>query len=466
MYLGRAVVLYGVSIVAQFLLTVYLTASEFGVFGLVQAAVNVLVYFSDIGLGAALIQKKSKLTSTDLSTTFFTQLALLSAVIGVAIIAAPWVQSHYLLSTEAMWLYVALLFSLATTAFRTIPSILLERQLKFTHLVIPQILETLVFYVVAVTLASRGMGVTSYTYAVFLRAIVGAGVLFALQPFVPRFEYSKKALKKLVRFGGLFQLNSLLALVKDDLLFLFVGSRISTAQIGYLRWGMQWARTPFQFFSESMLKVLFPAFSRLQTTPESLKKAVKKTSFFTALSVFPAMVGLFAIAPFLVAYIPRYDKWQPALIVLTLFSLNYLIASISTIFTVTLNSLGKVGVTLQFMLLWIGLSWAVTLVALPSMGYVAYPLAIAVTAASSLLTGVVAFRILRVNVIGDLIPGIFGTIVMYLFIQFVAGRFITSLSAAMMVIIASVVVYVAAVMLVFGRKVVSELQSVRNYAKT
>jgi len=49
-----------VSFVTNFLLTIFLSPSIFGVFFVVSAAINFLGYFSDIGLAAALIQKKDE----------------------------------------------------------------------------------------------------------------------------------------------------------------------------------------------------------------------------------------------------------------------------------------------------------------------------------------------------------------------------------------------------------------------
>ena len=70
---GRTFLLSVISLVATGLLTVYLEPSEFGVFWIVSAVVNFLAYFSDIGLAAALIQKKESVTSVDLKTTFTIQ---------------------------------------------------------------------------------------------------------------------------------------------------------------------------------------------------------------------------------------------------------------------------------------------------------------------------------------------------------------------------------------------------------
>ena len=57
---GRTFLLSILSLVATGFLTVFLDPSEFGLFWIVSAIVNFLAYFSDIGLAAALIQKKEK----------------------------------------------------------------------------------------------------------------------------------------------------------------------------------------------------------------------------------------------------------------------------------------------------------------------------------------------------------------------------------------------------------------------
>jgi len=44
--------------VVTFLLTVYLSPADYGLFFLVSTVITFLTYFSDIGLAAALIQKK------------------------------------------------------------------------------------------------------------------------------------------------------------------------------------------------------------------------------------------------------------------------------------------------------------------------------------------------------------------------------------------------------------------------
>src|SRR5688572_22884147 len=70
---GRTFFLTLISTIAYGFLTVFLAPSDLGVFIIVSAVVNFLSYFSDIGLGAALIQKHQKPSDDDIKTTFTIQ---------------------------------------------------------------------------------------------------------------------------------------------------------------------------------------------------------------------------------------------------------------------------------------------------------------------------------------------------------------------------------------------------------
>ena len=92
---GRTFLLSIITLVATGLLTVFLSPEEFGVFWAVSAVVNFLAYFSDIGLAAALIQKKEKLHRKDLVTTFTIQQALVFTLIFLLLILTPVIRRYY-----------------------------------------------------------------------------------------------------------------------------------------------------------------------------------------------------------------------------------------------------------------------------------------------------------------------------------------------------------------------------------
>jgi len=122
-----------------------LSQDVFGVFGIISFVVfTFLAFFSDIGFGAALIQKKEELTQDDLRTTFTIQQSLVTLLLLIAWITSPYIANFYHLGMQGIWLIRVLSLSLFITSFKTIPSIILERSLRFERLVVPEIIETLV----------------------------------------------------------------------------------------------------------------------------------------------------------------------------------------------------------------------------------------------------------------------------------------------------------------------------------
>jgi O-antigen/teichoic acid export membrane protein len=366
---SRTFFLQIINFLSMFLLTIFLAPEVFGIFFVVTAVVNFLNYFSDIGLAAALIQKKEKLTDTDLKTTFTIQQALVIFLVILAFLSSTQVARFYNLSSAGLWLFRALVISFFLSSLKTIPSVLLERKLDFNRLVIPQIGETILFNLVAVFLAWKGIGIASFTWAVLARGVSGLILIYLISPWMPGFSLNRASAKKLLSFGIPFQANSLLALVKDDLLTVFLGKVLPFAQVGFIGWAQKWANMPLRFIMDSVIKVTFPAYSRLQDNLAALRSGIEKALFTVCFLTFPALVGLALLASSLVEFLPRYLKWQPALLALYFFCLQAAFACVSTILTNNLNSTGRIKITLKLMVIWTVFTWMLTPIFIHFWGY-------------------------------------------------------------------------------------------------
>ncbi|MDO8573418.1 MAG: oligosaccharide flippase family protein [Candidatus Daviesbacteria bacterium] len=354
---GRMILMQGVSFFAMAFLTVFLAPSEFGVFYVVAAVKNLLSYFSDIGFAPALIQKKEKLTNIELKTIFTAQQVLILLVIILGFILTPLIQKIYHLNLQAVYLLWAFLLSLFFSSLKTIPSVLMERKLEFNKYVIPQVAENIVFNLTAVFLAWKGFGVTSYTIAVILSGLLGLALTYIVKPWWPGIAFSVTAFKSVLKFGIPYQANTLLAMIKDDGMILFLGSFIGTSGVGLLGWAQKWAYAPLRFFMDQVIKVTFPAFSRLQDNRKDLSDLVTKSIFFICLLVFPSLVILTFVVPSLVYIIPKYAKWSPAIFALSVLTITSGLAAITTPLTNTLNAIGRITLTFKLMIMWTVLTW-------------------------------------------------------------------------------------------------------------
>lgn len=395
----RSFLLQIISAVATFILAYYLDSSIFGVFAVVNAVIGFLAYFSDVGLAAALIQKKEALTDKDLSTTFTIQQILVGIILTIGFLGTPLIQDLYHLDQQSTWLYWSLLVSFIFSSLKTIPSILLERKLEFQKLVIPQIIETLVFNIVTVFLAWKGYGITSFTWGILLRGVTGFLCMYAIAPWRFRFGISKSVASTLFRFGIPFQSNSLLALVKDDLLFLVLGRVLTLEQIGFIFLGKRLSELPLRTVMDNVMRVTFPAFSRLQHDSKLLVKALEKTTFGIALIVFPLYVSMiFFIQPFM-ELVPRYQKWEGALLSFYFLCVTSIAASLSTPLTNALNAIGKIKITLGLMVMWIVLTWMLVLTFIQFIGYHGFAMALMVISWTLIVVVVIVKRYIPIQFI-------------------------------------------------------------------
>lgn len=398
---GRMFLLQLISFAGFFFLTVFLGREEIGLFFAISELVAILGYFSDIGLAAALIQKKEKPKLVDIRSTFTIQQGLVLTLVILIFILTPWLRSFYKISQPGIWLLWALTAGFFLASLKTIPSVLLERKLRFDLLVVIEVAEVLLFYGIAVVLAWQGFGVISYAWAVLIRGIAGVILIYVLSPWKIGFAFEKDSLRHLLRFGFPYQANTFLAVVKDRLMNVFLWKIIGAEGVGILGWAQKWAQMPLRFIMDGVLKVTFPAYSRMQEDKKELKLAIEKTLSFVSLLVFPALTGLAILARPLVDLIPKYQKWEVALLALYLYTINSFWGAVTTPLTNALAAVGKIKIVFKLMVMWTTLTWVFFPVFAIKFGYNGVALGSALVGISSIVAIWAAKRAIDFNFFGS-----------------------------------------------------------------
>lgn len=455
---GRTFLLQIISLVAQLLLFAYLGSFEFGVFAIVSAIINFLTYFSDIGLAAALIQKKDKPSDIDLKTTFTVQQFLIFVLIGVVLLLTPYFVAKYSLDVSGKYLLYALLFSLFLSSLKSIPSVLLERKLEFVKLVFPQILETVFYNVVLVVLAMKGFGLTSFSIAVVVRGLIGLCVIYYLQPWKIGFAFSKETLKDLFKFGVPYQVNTFLATLKDDGLTIVLGGILGPVGVGVLSFAQKIARLPLTFFMDTVTRVTFPAFSRLQNEREHLERSVTRSIFFICFLVFPSLVGIIILSPLLIKVVPRYNHWEPALIPIIFVSINFAFAAATTQLTNLLNAIGKIKITFYLMIMWTVLTWLFIPFLSIKFGVVGTSVGYSLVGASSIVAMIIAKKYVNFSITDSIIKPLIGSVVMGV-VLIVARKFLdVSINSMIILGVVGAVVYFSSMLGMTGLSLVEDIK--------
>ncbi len=453
---GRTFVLNVIAFIAQGFLWAYLSPNEFGVFWIVSAIVNFLAYFSDIGLAAALIQKKEKPTRLDLETTFTVQQILVITLLVALFFIAPSLERIQSLSGEGRMLMYALGISFFLSSLKSIPSVLLERKLEFNKFIIPQVIENLVYNIIVVVLAINGFGISSFTYAVLARGVVGLVAIYILEPWTPGIALSRKSLKNLMSFGLPYQANTLLAVIKDDGMTIMLGSILGPSGVGILGTAQRLAQYPLRFFMDNVTKVTFPAFSRMQDDKDHLKRSVTRSIFFITFLVFPSIIGLAVIAPAVIKVIPRYGKWEPALIPLALLTINVMFASITTQLTNLLNAIGKIKTTFKLMVMWTVLTLTLIPYLSLKLGVNGAALGYALIGTSSIIAIFVAKRYVNFSLIDSTLKPLLASLVMGVVVFFLRNALPVSATSLLVLVATGAVTYISVIFALIGATLIED----------
>lgn len=450
-YFGRTLILQAIGLISVFALSAFFSPEDFGIYGFVIQIIGILVFFSDIGLAAALIQKSKEPSEREYALVFTVQQILSWLIVAISVVL---VFSGVVARTTGdvgNWVLLSLAISFPLATLKTIPSVKLERKLLFNKLVIPQIAEQLIFHAVLLYFAWKGLGALSYAYAVVSRSIVGVIVMLYLVPWKPTFLLDKALVKSLLSYGALFQTNDLLARIKDQLFYAALGAYLPLQSYGFVQWAKTWSMYPYNLTVQNVMAITFPTFSRLQDRPDLLRKAIEVSLFFITLAIFPILVGMSVFVHPFVDLTPAYAKWEPALTSLVFFTASIGWSAISTPLTNTLNATGHITKTLKLMVLWTTLTWIATPIAVWIWGYTGVSIAAFVISCTSILSVWYAQSVIRFSFWNQVWRQLVASGVMAAFSIFGLAVWGQSYTHLLLGMILAALVYVSS-FLVIGRK--------------
>jgi O-antigen/teichoic acid export membrane protein len=457
--ISRTFVLNLISLVSFVVISSQLAASQLGVYVAVIAIQRVISFFTDFGLGAALVQKKEEITDSDIKTAFTLQSGITLGVFIIVFVFRGLIADFFKLSSSGEMLLLVLVLTIFLSSFKTIPSILLERKVNFQKLVIPQIAESLAFNLVLIILLFRNFGLESFSWAFLVSALIGIPIYYYISPWKPRIGIDKKALGFL-RYGVAFQAKNVLATIKDDLLTVILTKFLSFTDIGYIGFAQRLSFFVYRYIVDSVTKVSFSTYSRIQESKEILKTAIEKSLFFISLTMFPLLLGLIATAPYLIEFYSKWNKWEPAVVSIVFFSLNALISSISGILVNVLDATGRVKTTLKLMVFWTTATWILTPILIRIYGYNGVSMASFIISLSVVITIYLVKRVVDFELIKSIYKPAIASVVMFVLVFVFEKMFVTNFLGLAIAIILGGLTYTAIMFLIARNEFMSDVKAV------
>jgi len=287
-----------------------LTPDDYGLAMLALVFASLVLVFSDLAFGAALVQRKS-ITEDDKNTAFWITMGsgVLFTFLGLAL-AHP-VASLYG-EPEVAPLLMALSASFMVSALGSTQQSLLLREMAFKKTETLGVIAAFVGMAASVGFAIAGTGAWAIIVQQIVTAAVSSLLLWRAGSWRPRLRFSRTSAKDLWSFSSFLVGHRLLYYVHANADRFIIGRFLGTAALGAYAVAYNIMLQPLAKVTGPVQRVLAPAFSRMQDEPERIAAAWARATRLVGMIAMPALAGVVVVAPDLVPVVLG-DKWNAAI---------------------------------------------------------------------------------------------------------------------------------------------------------
>lgn len=331
-------------------------------FGLVAMAGVVLrfgSYFAEMGLGHALVQR-TEIDGDDVRAAFTASLGLGLAVAGLAWLGAP-LAVLFLKNPAVVPLVRVQALGFVLVGLGATATSLLRREMRFEVIAKVEVVAYILGYGgVGITLAVMGAGVWSLILASLAQQFFAASLNYLVVRHSLRFIFQRGPYGRLLGYGSRVSVVGFLEFINGNLDTLLIGRLLGSVLLGIYNRAYMLLYLPMYFLTNSLARVAFPAFSKIQDDLPRTRALYLASSTLVATLVLPLCAGVAVAAPELVQVLlgPRWAASVPILRVLCLsipLSMTTLFAGV--VADARANLRQKIILNLEFMALLAALFW-------------------------------------------------------------------------------------------------------------
>ena len=296
---------FAVSIVLAHLLA----PSEFGLMAMAAAITTIASLFPTLGTGQAIVQRKE--LSEPLLRTVATLGLLTGLLLSGLLVVAAWTLATKLFAEPRLAAVVSVLAAqFIIQAVGVVPESLLQREMRLGRLVTIDVAHLVASSIVAVGLALNGWGVWAMVVGILVGALVRTAAVLMLSPWQLRFGFDRGELRSVASFSASVLGTNIVTYVSRFADRVAIGRLLGVTSLGFYDYACRLYWYPFEVLSPILVRVMFPAFSKIQDDNAILGRAFLRSNGLIAFVACPIMLGLAAVAdPFVPVVLG--EQWRP-----------------------------------------------------------------------------------------------------------------------------------------------------------
>lgn len=295
-----------------FILAALLTRLDYGIWGILAASLGVLARLKLVGIADKYIQQEEPDQERAFQKAFTMELLVTAIMVVPLAIALPVIALVYghwaVLAPGAVLLSVMVAYALQS------PFWVWYRNMDFVRQRLLGLVEPLVAFVVAITLAVLGAGYWALVLGLTAGAWAGAAVAVTQSPYRLRWRFDRKSVRVYVAFSWPVFVASACSVVLANSAALVANAQLGLAAVGSI--ALASSITQFTTKVDDLVgTTLYPAICAIQDRLDLLRESFVKTNRLALMWAMPfgAAVALFAGD---LVHFGIGEKWHSAIILL------------------------------------------------------------------------------------------------------------------------------------------------------
>lgn len=321
-----------------------LTEEDFGLVTLAMAFILAFQALRDIGFGPAYVQRRGLAPDEDrtfTSTMFWVVLGINSSMFLVGWMLAPFAASFFSTLDGLTWILRGVFGLLLIEAISITPTAILQKRLAFGLIAVGEVTGIVTYGVLSIVFALLGFGAWSIIIGTLGSRLLQSLLTVRLARWRPTMEFSRHAAGQLFGFGRYLWGNSLLGASSKIVDKMVVGKLFSGATLGVYGNAYNLCTTASKPIFSLILRVTFPALSKIQHDLPAMRRAVMAAVSNVALVTVPLSVGLAVTAYDFVAVVYE-ERWLPMVPIVRVLAFYGIVASLASITAPVLMAIGRV----------------------------------------------------------------------------------------------------------------------------
>jgi PST family polysaccharide transporter len=283
--------------------------AAWGVYGIAQTVLLVLLSANELGVGLAIVRWEGD--ARRFAPTVLTLSTLSSGLLYVALFAAAPTVAGLLGSPDATAVLRVMCLCVVIDGVAQVPGGFLTREFAQGRRMIIDGLNFVLGTSVTLLLAFAGWGAMSFAWGAVVGNLVTLVGCRLAAPGTLRYGWDPEQARALLRFGLPLAGASLLALAVVNVDTMVVGATLGNVSLGFYVLAFNISGWPVRIISEAARRISFAGFSRLADSPQALAQGFSRALGVVITGTVPLCVLLAGLAE-PVIHLIYGSRWTPA----------------------------------------------------------------------------------------------------------------------------------------------------------